>query len=645
MEALQSIDTPAVHRVCAAAFATSPRERTALLAPFEATPRGWHRLLAEPGVAAALAADVAASVRRLRSRQRPLGGAAGVDVDGQAFLTLCEVILGAARRCAAADDVLADALVADLADVCPLQDVHALAGANFGDLYLTMVDSVLAWVCDAALRLPVPTKPRELAGCDGRPDAAPPGGNAYTAARERVARLAANEVLLRWSVELQRVTVTRSLTFQTRTPADSSAYPRDALLVWTAMAPRQLLTAVPGVMEQLLEAVQRLTLTRPGACFPLLVTSVMALQQLADVDPPRLRQLAMVPRVLAAVATYVERSMSLDEGSVVNDMATMLLPLVALYAPGRGVELAQGEELLRHLVRWAMQPPSPAVGGRLRGRPSPIDAQYPVVAASIVLYVAREALRTGREALPVAVRSRAARAGWRRLGARRGQPALAAAGAQLEALASRSTRGSAAGPPTRFPFHAAARVEWHQQCWTCGCPYRQPLDRREGLLRKCAACKVAAYCGSACASTGWAAGHRSTCVAWRTYQATAAARGGGGVGAWFGPPVEAHNAPAEVPFPVSLSGDWKTDWGWTVTVAARVLEAGLALTDVVVVVELGLGRAEVLPALEYAHRPDAVTDMLTAAAAQHGGRVLRVVVRQHPPLLRSYGPRSLQLDA
>lgn len=79
--------------------------------------------------------------------------------------------------------------------------------------------------------------------------------------------------------------------------------------------------------------------------------------------------------------------------------------------------------------------------------------------------------------------------------------------------------------------------------------------------------------------------------------------------------------------------------------AARVVEADLALTDVMVVAEVGSGTVEVVPAVEYAHRPDAVVaEMLTAAGAKHGRRVLRVVVRQHPPLLRSYGPRSLQLD-
>lgn len=125
---------------------------------------------------------------------------------------------------------------------------------------LNVVDSVLAWVCTAALRLPVPTTARELAGCDGGPDASPPGSIVYTTARERVVRLDANKALLRWSVELQRVTVMRALIFQALVPVEDSVCPREALLVWTAMAPRQLLTAVPGVMEQLLEAVRRLTL-------------------------------------------------------------------------------------------------------------------------------------------------------------------------------------------------------------------------------------------------------------------------------------------------------------------------------------------------------------------------------------------------
>lgn len=121
------IDTPAVHRACAAASANTLRERIALLPPFEETPHGWHPLLVDPGVAAALAANVTASVRHFCSRQRPLRGAAGVDVHFHAFCTLCAVTLAAACLCAAADDVLVDALVAGWEDVCLLQDVHAFA--------------------------------------------------------------------------------------------------------------------------------------------------------------------------------------------------------------------------------------------------------------------------------------------------------------------------------------------------------------------------------------------------------------------------------------------------------------------------------------------------------------------------------------
>lgn len=48
---------------------------------------------------------------------------------------------------------------------------------------------------------------------------------------------------------------------------------------------------------------------------------------------------------------------------------------------------------------------------------------------------------------------------------------------------------------------------------THGLPRRGHLgDRRDLLLRKCAACKVAVYCSSACSSAGWRADHRSACA-------------------------------------------------------------------------------------------------------------------------------------
>ncbi|KAK1861378.1 hypothetical protein I4F81_003962 [Pyropia yezoensis] len=51
-----------------------------------------------------------------------------------------------------------------------------------------------------------------------------------------------------------------------------------------------------------------------------------------------------------------------------------------------------------------------------------------------------------------------------------------------------------------------------------------------------------------------------------------------------------------------------------------------------------------LPDAEYQHRPDRIAgDLMDAAAASHGFRALLVVFRQHPPLLRTYGPRALGL--
>lgn len=654
MEALRSIDTPAVRRVCAAAAATTSRERADLLAPFVATPRGWHPLFAEPGVAVALATEVADWCGRL-CRQRSSWSATGMDVGvhGRAFSTVCAVITEGARRCAAADDALMDTLVAGLEASSHINGVLRLMCADFGGVYVTMMGSLVGCVCDAALKHPVAVLKRELAGCDGSggPGASAAGGNAYAVARARVSRLASSGPLLRWSIELERVGVIRALACQVGMTANNSTSPREGQQVWAALAPRQLLSAVPGVLKQLLEAIGELTATGSVAFHVPFVSSMLSLHRLAHVDPPRLRALSQVPSVMAAAATYLEDISSLLEEFTDTDMATTILPALALYAPGHGAAMAECEELLTHLVGWAVGSPWPPVEEDLV-RIGPVLAieQVTYMAASLLLYIAREALRTGCEALPPAFRTRAARAGWRRLAATPDQPALAAVGVQLEALADSSTRSSAAVAAAPFPADAAALVERLRRCWTCGCPCRQPFDpypihRRDLLLRKCSACKVAVYCASACSSAGWGAGHRSACAGWLAYATAAAARGGGGGAAVRRGSVGFLRVPGLAPFGEDLSGDWKTDWRWTVTVAARVLEAGLALTDVVVVVEPGIGTVEVVPALEYAHRPDAVAaEMLTAATAKHGGRVLRVVVRQHPPLLRSYGPRSLQLD-
>lgn len=122
------------------------------------------------------------------------------------------------------------------------------------------------------------------------------------------------------------------------------------------------------MLIQLLVATTELSATRAGAYYLLFVRSILAVQQLADADPPRLQSLAQVPRVVAAGATYVvggKAPASLPAGFPLNVMANPLLPLLALYAPGRGAAMSYCEEPLTRLVRWAVEPTSPSGKGDL----------------------------------------------------------------------------------------------------------------------------------------------------------------------------------------------------------------------------------------------------------------------------------------
>jgi len=92
-----------------------------------------------------------------------------------------------------------------------------------------------------------------------------------------------------------------------------------------------------------------------------------------------------------------------------------------------------------------------------------------------------------------------------------------------------------------------------------------------------------------------------------------------------------------------LGGDWRA-WTWPPALAAGVEAAGLALCDVIVVADPGLGALVVVPAAEYRWQRDAVPAVYREKPLEkHGGRVLRVILRAHPPTIRSFGPVSLRL--
>lgn len=154
-------------------------------------------------------------------------------------------------------------------------------------------------------------------------------------------------------------------------------------------------------MEQVLEVVEALTDTGSVAFHVPFVTSMQSLFRLAHVDPPALCALSEVPSVMAAVASYLcNFGMSLVEFTR-SDMATIILPVLALYAPGPGAAMAESEELLTHLVRWATNPPWVLCEEDLFCI-GPVQAieQVTFMAASLLLYIGHESLRAGRAALP-----------------------------------------------------------------------------------------------------------------------------------------------------------------------------------------------------------------------------------------------------
>lgn len=390
-------------------------------------------------------------------------------------------------------------------------------------------------------------------------------------------------MLLRWAAELDRLAIAAALRGEAP-KAWEGYFPRKGLQVWASLAPRQLLDAVPGLLPQLLDAIASLAASPSAAYYLCLHTEALALLRLADVDPPRLRALPQVPRVVAAAATYASRTASLPADVRRNGLVDVLVPLLALYAPGRGAAMAACGELLTHMVGWAVGPPPGPDGD---GVPK-VEQQLGIVAASLLVPVARDAFHAAGGGLPLPLRSPAARAGWGRLAAAAHHPALGAAATELDAMATAAAAGgrAPAGSPAAVAPEAASLVERLRRCWTCGCPYRSPGDGRE--LRKCAGCKVAAYCGAACAAAGWAADHRASCAGWRAYAAAAAAARGGAA-ADYVIRAGSHRTSALTPFSADLAGDWRTKWPWAPTVAAEVVAAGLPLSDVVILAELASG--------------------------------------------------------
>lgn len=162
-----------------------------------------------------------------------------------------------------------------------------------------------------------------------------------------------------------------------------------------------------------------------------------------------------------------------------------------------------------------------------------------------------------------------------------------------------------------------------------GCTAGCGRGHREGDLigapRTCGGCRVAHFCSDGCASTAWRqGGHKKLCTVW------AAGRLAGVLG-----------APLRVPrIAVAPAGDTGAhpeggkggaiaataaaaySWSWLRPLVAKAAAAGLDATDLVVVVERGLGVACVLPTAVYRVTPNSVS--VVPVASKNRIRVLAV---------------------
>ncbi|KAK1863370.1 hypothetical protein I4F81_005927 [Pyropia yezoensis] len=116
-----------------------------------------------------------------------------------------------------------------------------------------------------------------------------------------------------------------------------------------------------------------------------------------------------------------------------------------------------------------------------------------------------------------------------------------------------------------------------------------------------------------------------------------ALRGGAPGGGPDGSPA-GHLFPVSGVAPAALVGPPRR-WLLPAAVADRATGLGLAVADVIAVVDPPSWSYTLIPVAEYGHWPSAVPAATLERLGRHdGGRVLRVVVREHPPRVYGFGP-------
>ncbi|OSX77616.1 hypothetical protein BU14_0142s0026 [Porphyra umbilicalis] len=183
----------------------------------------------------------------------------------------------------------------------------------------------------------------------------------------------------------------------------------------------------------------------------------------------------------------------------------------------------------------------------------------------------------------------------------------------------------------------------------CGNDHKLGFPSRS--VSRCSGCGVAQYCSSDCSEVSWESGHSRACKGWSRLGKQAVDAEAARLASTAGPshskaPVPRLRPHAVVynPTQVDLTGNWRTDWSWPAAKARQVEEAGLTLRDVVCLIDIEAGAVVLAPAEAYVHWPGAVPrEKLDVALEKHNGRMLRVIYREYPHLVRSFGPVSLGL--
>jgi len=407
---------------------------------------------------------------------------------------------------------------------------------------------------------------------------------------------------------------------------------------------RPVLDTLPDVTTSVVRWLTTLT-TRVGrmTAIPYVSTLLQTLCMLSATAPAQLRAARSAPAaVAAAYRLFTSYDAVPTDAFALGDGDAVALALL-LYAVMAPTGCPSAPALRGHRAAMAMI--VAAAGAEAGG------TAFTVSPTALAAHLGVDTLRTRGGRLPSAVTER--RSLWSQTAGNAGaSPDLRAAARVLDGLCRRGSPPPAADlpwAPAAFPPAAlppAATVP-STRCWACGSAGHERGVARGTLtrLQRCSECAVGRACSPDCHAALWRASHKRACGGWRRWAAAAAAgsataTGGGGNGGGDGQP--GHVAMFR-PRAVDMRGEWK-GWAWPAALAAEVEAVGLELRDVVVYADPGWGIMSVLPEGDYRWKPDAVAARFLAAPLEkHGGRVLRVVNRAHPPTVRSFGPRSLRL--